>query len=368
MAGGMGGGDKGRRPDVASRTQRLATPGALDLLARGRLRLPRRGAPRGDELSAVRDRWSRAGRATVYLQAGATDAEVADLARALESTSGVKRVRLVTSTEARREVVADESDAALAALPASAFPASLEVGFADEVEDAELTNMATKLRALPAVDTVETYQRWTERLSALLGGGVTASACLAVIVLCAVVSVIGSTMRLLLQRRKIEVEVLKLVGATNAFVRRPFVLEGATQGAAGALGAIVLLGFLFLIVRGRFDHELAEPPRRLAVVPAVADRPRDGDARRRARRGDGHAQPAEAGEHVTRHRALLLPVMAALVTTGALGDAQVPPSAPATPSAADGSPNESRSACSAATTPRKARSGPSSRAWDRSST
>jgi len=117
--------------------------------------------------------------------------------------------------------------------------------------------MATKLRALPAVDTVETYQRWTERLSALLGGGVTASACLAVIVLCAVVSVIGSTMRLLLQRRKIEVEVLKLVGATNVFVRRPFVLEGATQGAAGALGAIVLLGFLFLIVRGRFDHELA---------------------------------------------------------------------------------------------------------------
>jgi len=257
MAGGMGGGDKGRlRTWRAGRSDwRLQVLSIFSLavafvcLAAALLVVT--------NLSAVRDRWSRAGRATVYLQAGATDAEVADLARALESTSGVKRVRLVTSTEARREVVADESDAALAALPASAFPASLEVGFADEVEDAELTNMATKLRALPAVDTVETYQRWTERLSALLGGGVTASACLAVIVLCAVVSVIGSTMRLLLQRRKIEVEVLKLVGATNVFVRRPFVLEGATQGAAGALGAIVLLGFLFLIVRGRFDHELA---------------------------------------------------------------------------------------------------------------
>jgi cell division transport system permease protein len=71
------------------------------------------------------------------------------------------------------------------------------------------------------------------------------------------VSVVGSTMRLLLQRRQIEVEVLKLVGATNAFVRRPFVLEGATQGAAGALTALILLGGLFLVVRGRFDHELA---------------------------------------------------------------------------------------------------------------
>jgi cell division transport system permease protein len=208
-------------------------------------------------LAAVRDRWSRAGRATVYLREGANDTEVAALAKALEATEGVKRVRHVTSQEARREVVSDDSDAALAALPPSAFPASLEVGFSDDIDDASLGAIAVKLRALPAVESVETYQRWTERLSALLTGGVTASLCLAVIVLAAVVSVIGSTMRLLLNRRKIEVEVLKLVGATNAFVRQPFVLEGATQGAAGALGALVLLGGLFLIVRGRFDHELA---------------------------------------------------------------------------------------------------------------
>lgn len=208
-------------------------------------------------LSAVRDRWSHAGRATVYLRDGAADQEVADLVRALEQTQGIKRVRHVTSMEARREVVTDESDAALASLPASAFPASLELGFTDDIGDNDLQSIALKLRALPAVETVETYQRWTERLSALLGGGVTASAALAIVVMCAVFSVISSTMRLLLNRRSIEVEVLKLVGATNDFVRRPFVIEGAMQGAAGAGGAIALLGALFLVVRGRFDHELA---------------------------------------------------------------------------------------------------------------
>jgi cell division transport system permease protein len=208
-------------------------------------------------VAAVRDRWSRAGRATIYLRDGATDAEVASITAALEGTRGVKKVRHVTSLEARREVIADEQDKALAQLPAAAFPSSLEVGFGDEVGDDELGNMALKLRSLPAVETVETYQRWTERLSSLLGGGVTASACLAVIVLCAVVSVIGSTMRLLLHRRRAEVEVLKLVGATDAFVRRPFVIEGATQGAAGATAALLLLGVLYLIVRGRFDQELS---------------------------------------------------------------------------------------------------------------
>ncbi|HVY44421.1 MAG TPA: permease-like cell division protein FtsX, partial [Minicystis sp.] len=206
-------------------------------------------------LAAVRDRWSRAGRATVYLKDGASEQDVASLTQALEATPGVKKVRLVTNVEARREVVTDESDKLLAALPATAFPSSLEVGFTDAMTDESLQQVALKLRALPAVETVETYQRWTEKLSALLGGGVTASACLAIIVLAAVVSVIGSTMRLLLSRRRIEVEVLKLVGASDAFVRRPFVVEGATQGALGAVAALVLLGALFLIVRGRFDAE-----------------------------------------------------------------------------------------------------------------
>ena len=116
--------------------------------------------------------------------------------------------------------------------------------------------MALKLRALPAVETVETYQRWTDKLSALLGGGVTASACLAFIVLCAVVSVIGSTMRLLLHRRRAEVEVLKLVGATDRFVKGPFVMEGGAQGALGAAAAVSLLAVLFFFVRNRMDGEL----------------------------------------------------------------------------------------------------------------
>ncbi len=207
-------------------------------------------------LAAVRDRWSRSGRATVYLRDGTSDAEAADVARALESTPFVKKVRLVTSIEARREVVSDESDKALAALPPSAFPASLEVGFTDEVSVESLEATSLKLRALPCVETVETYQKWTERLTSLLGGGVTASLCLAAIVLAAVVSVIGSTLRLLLHRRRSEVEVLKLVGATDTFVRRPFVVEATAQGAGGALAALVMLGALFAIVRGRFDQEL----------------------------------------------------------------------------------------------------------------
>jgi len=77
------------------------------------------------------------------------------------------------------------------------------------------------------------------------------------VVFTAVLAVIGSTMRLALQRRRAEVEVLKLVGATDGFVKKPFVLEGSIQGALGASGALALLAILFLVVRGRLDAQLA---------------------------------------------------------------------------------------------------------------
>ncbi len=216
-------------------------------------------------LNAVRDRWSRAGRATIYLRENASETAIGDLEHALSATPGVKKVRHVTSMEARREVVFDEGDKALASLPASAFPASLEVGFTEQVGEAVLEAMTLKLRSLPAVETVETYRRWTERLSSLLTSGVSASLCLALVVLFAVMSVIASTMRLLLHRRKIEVEVLKLVGATDAFVRRPFVMEAAMQGAMGAFLAVVIMGGLFMMVSGRFDFELSGI---LGITPA----------------------------------------------------------------------------------------------------
>jgi cell division transport system permease protein len=63
-------------------------------------------------------------------------------------------------------------------------------------------------------------------------------------------------MRFALHRRRIEIEVLKLVGASDRFVRRPFLMEGAAQGALGAAASLALLGVLYLIVRGKFDEEL----------------------------------------------------------------------------------------------------------------
>jgi cell division transport system permease protein len=210
-------------------------------------------------LRAVEQRWAHAGRASVYLKEAATQDEIDALRSALARVPGVTGVHYVSSGDARVDFGQKEleSSPALAALPAEAFPASIEIDVAPDLPDAELADMVAKMKELPAVDDVETYQSWTERLARLVRGGVAASALLALVVLTAVLAVVGSTMRLALQRRRTEVEVLKLVGASDAFVKNPFVIEGSVQGALGAAAAVALLAVLFLLVRGRLDGELA---------------------------------------------------------------------------------------------------------------
>jgi cell division transport system permease protein len=210
-------------------------------------------------LRAIEERWAHAGRASIYLKDNAAAQDVEQLKTALGAVPIVTSVKYISASQARSEFGTKEAGAKaeLAALPVEAFPASIEIEVKSDVTDDELNAVVAKLRQLPAVEDVETYQAWTERLGRLIRGGVAAAALLALVVFASVLAVVGSTIRLALQRRRTEVEVLKLVGATDRFIKGPFLVEGMSQGALGATGAIALLGTLFVVVRGRLDSELS---------------------------------------------------------------------------------------------------------------
>jgi cell division transport system permease protein len=208
-------------------------------------------------LDSVRQRWSRAGRASIYLRDGATPQMVAELRSALDKTPGITGVRHVTQEDARQEVVGSSKDTALATLPAEAFPASIEIDVASTMSAVDLAGITNSLKQIPAVESVETYEQYTTKLQGLMKAGLVASLVLSLIVLAAVVSVVGSTVRLALQRRRVEVDVLRLVGASEQYVRGPFVVEGTVLGAAGAASAVALLGLLYLIIRSHVAEVIA---------------------------------------------------------------------------------------------------------------
>src|SRR3954467_12126556 len=134
-------------------------------------------------LRSVEERWAHAGRASIYLKDNAAAQDVEALKVALTNVQGVIAVRYVSPAQARADFGQKESGpkAELAALPVEAFPASIEVEVRPDLNDAEINEIVGKLKQLPAVDDVETYQAWTERLARLIKGGVTAAALLAMV-------------------------------------------------------------------------------------------------------------------------------------------------------------------------------------------
>ena len=126
-------------------------------------------------LRAVEVRWKRAGRMSIYLKDGVTDDQLQVLRHAVEQTPGVVSTKYISQLEARKDMIDDGISGSLASLPVEAFPASVEVALDSEVADVEVAALADKLRNVPSIESVETYQKWTDRVSALVRGGVAAS-------------------------------------------------------------------------------------------------------------------------------------------------------------------------------------------------
>ena len=106
----------------------------------------------------------------------------------------------------------------------------------------------------PAIAVVKNQKNDTQKILTVTNMVKVTTAVLALVLISASVLLIANTIRLSLFARKREVEVMKLVGATDWFIRWPFVIEAAVVGALGSLGAVVLLGLGKVLVLDHFFH------------------------------------------------------------------------------------------------------------------
>ncbi|NOY93906.1 MAG: ABC transporter permease [Deltaproteobacteria bacterium] len=208
-------------------------------------------------LGALGERWGQSNHLSVYLADNASDTDVAQLRVVLEALPEVEQVQSVSSEQARAEFIAQSTmGEELSTLPADVFPASLEIEVASGTPVQRLESLSQRLGSFGSVAEVETYSSFFERLHSLLSAGRGLAMGLALLVSLCVLAVVGNTIRLAVARRTREIEVMKLCGATDSFVRRPFVLEGAFQGSMSAFLALLLLSAAFLVLRERADDML----------------------------------------------------------------------------------------------------------------
>ena len=177
-----------------------------------------------------------------YVKDSATAQDISGLEASLQRMPQVTQVNFVSKDQAYRDFLArhpDEADV-IESLPTNPLPASLQINLRDPND---YLDVAGYLNGQPAVDRVMNIQQTVDQLVTVIGilriGGTVILIVVGLIVLFTIVN----TIRLAVVARADEIEIMRLVGASDAFIRWPFIFEGAF---VGLLGAAITIGLLFV--------------------------------------------------------------------------------------------------------------------------
>ena len=198
----------------------------------------------GQNVAAVAGRWDRGVQMVVYLSDGTAPERARAIGQILRGLPAVTAVDYVPPDVAfrRLETALGNRKDLLEGVETGFLPASLEVTLAGGVRNvAAASPVIERLKHTPGVDEVELLGDWVEKLLSLRGALRAAALALGVLVAGACIYTVAGTIKLGMYARRDELEVLRLVGATDSFIRLPLVVEGALQGTIGAATAVALL-------------------------------------------------------------------------------------------------------------------------------
>lgn len=223
-----------------------------------------------DNVERLGGSWQRAAQISLFLQVEASEAEGQTLREQIAAMDDVAAADWISREQALQEFQQQSGlGEALKDLPENPLPGVVLVT-PREVDKVTLEALRLRLADLPRVQQAQLDLVWVERLTAILSLGDRFVFGLTLLLVMALLLVIGNTIRLHIENRRTEIEVIKLVGGTDSYVRRPFLYMGALYGlGAGLLAWLVLaygLGWLndaVIRLAGLYGSNFA-----LAGVPA----------------------------------------------------------------------------------------------------
>lgn len=183
-------------------------------------------------------RWKNGARLEVFMTVDASQAQVDGAQQALSSSSDVKEFTLISKRDAYadfKRIFNDQPE-----LVNSISPESLPISFRVTPKKAEMTNqLGTRFEQLDGVDQVVTPGKLLEKELRDRNRVTTSLTILSIVLFVVSGIIVATTIRLATYARRREIEVMKLVGASNWFVRVPFMGEGVIQGFIGGLVASI---------------------------------------------------------------------------------------------------------------------------------
>lgn len=214
--------------------------------------------------------WQGRPQISIFLQKGLNDQEAQlifeeirlhpDIAVAefISPSQALEEFRML-STSKEADSKANGFDAELAFLGDNPLPAAIVVMPSDDsAQSTTLRDLKQQLNKIDGIDSIRLDLDWTDRFNAILSVASRVAILLSGLLAIALILIVGNTIKLLIINRRQEIEITKLVGGTDAFVRRPFLYYGTF---VGLFGAIITLGLLLLA-----SHLTDQPLTRLASL------------------------------------------------------------------------------------------------------
>ena len=178
-----------------------------------------------------------------YMKDDATQDQVDGAMASLKQMPEVKEVVFVSRDEALKRFRANLAERGqpdlTGSLDSNPLPASIEVYL---VQATDFSSVVTQLQSAPGVDRVDDVQQLVDRVTTVTTVIRTGGIIALILIGLTVLFIIVNTIRLAVTSRAEEIEVMRLVGASDAFIRWPFIFEGALVGLSGALLTLLILG------------------------------------------------------------------------------------------------------------------------------
>lgn len=215
----------------------LALPAAINLIVKN--------------ARSISGSWDNALDFSVFLKQDVSEDEAAALGRLIEQRADVESVLFISASTALRDFKEHSGfGSALDQLPENPLPHTLVVRPGAGNTAGSMGLLQEELGNLPETEFVQVDTEWVQRFHAILDIVRQAIAIGAALLAIAIVVIIGNTIRLDIENRRDEIEVTKLIGASNAFVRRPFLWTGFWYGLFGGSLALGLVYYGLYLLQG----------------------------------------------------------------------------------------------------------------------
>ena len=231
----------------------LALPAALHVLAQN--------------VNAISYSWEGTLQASLFLKDSVSPERGRELVQALSGRSGIARASYISREQSLVEFrQLSGFGEALDLLADNPLPAVVVVTPQRELDQHQVSRLLDELAQLPEVEVAKLDQKWLERLYAILAIVQRAVLIIAALLALAVVVTVGNTIRLDIENRREEIIVMKLIGAPDGFIRRPFLYTGLWYGLFGGAIAWLLVNLALRALAGptRYLADLYESSFQLA--------------------------------------------------------------------------------------------------------